>query len=241
MNDGEESTRIDNTRRAGGPSQPVLSLALVLLAVPTGPEIVDRPIPFDAERARLTVAYRRLHEDPQASDVRIVPRMIVVHHTAIGSLDGSFGAFTSARLPAARRELAKGGEVNVSAHFLVDRDGTVFRLMPETTLARHAIGFNHVAIGIENVGGTERAPLTAAQVEANAALVRQLVARFPTIQVLVGHHEIGRMQSHPLRRERVAGYKTTKIDPGPRFMGELRARLEDVALEGPAPGPSANP
>ena len=59
-----------------------------------------------------------------------------------------------------RPELGKADEVNVSAHFLVDRDGTIYRLMPETRLARHVIGLNWCAIGIENVGGPE-SPLTA--------------------------------------------------------------------------------
>jgi len=31
----------------------------------------------------------------------------------------------------------------------VDRDGTVYRLMPENWMARHCIGLNHVAIGVE--------------------------------------------------------------------------------------------
>jgi len=44
--------------------------------------------------------------------------------------------------------------------------------MPETWMARHAIGFNHVAIGIENVGDGARWPLTDAQADADAALVR---------------------------------------------------------------------
>lgn len=213
----------------------VLVAVLALAEVPQrgieGPVIVERPIPFDAERAQLTIAYRRLHEDPTASDVTITPRMIVVHHTAIATTDASFRAFVATRLPAARGELARGGELNVSAHFLVARDGTIHRLLPETTLARHAIGFNHVAIGIENVGGLPGSPLTAQQVAANAALVRDLVARFPSITDLVGHHELGRMQGHPLRRERLAGYATAKVDPGPRFMAELRARVVELGLK----------
>ncbi len=213
-----------------------LVAALALAEVPArgveGPVIVERPIPFDAERAQLTIAYRRLHEDPDASAVTITPRMIVVHHTAIATTDASFRAFVATRLPAARGELARGGEVNVSAHFLVARDGTIFRLMPETTLARHAIGFNHVAIGIENVGGLKGSPLTERQVAANAALVRDLVGRFPGITDLVGHHELGRLGQHPLRRERLAGYATVKIDPGPRFMADLRARVVDLGLRG---------
>ncbi len=37
---------------------------------------------------------------------------------------------------------------------MVDRDGTRYRLMPETYMARHVIGLNYYSIGIENVGGS---------------------------------------------------------------------------------------
>ena len=204
---------------------------LMLLSVPE-PAIVDRPITFDAERARLTVEYRRLHEDPEAQGTTITPRVIVVHHTALATLAASRRAFEPTRLPAARGELARGGAVNVSAHFLVDRDGTIYRLLPETTMARHVIGLNHVALGIENVGGLPGTPLTPAQLEVNAALVRSLVRRHPGITHLLGHHEAARMEGHPYRRERLAGYRTVKIDPGAPFMTALRARVDDLGLSG---------
>ncbi|MDA4805622.1 N-acetylmuramoyl-L-alanine amidase, partial [Enterobacter hormaechei] len=64
----------------------------------------------------------------------------------------------------------------VSAHYLVDRDGTVYQLLPDTFFARHIIGLNYMAIGVENVGGPD-APLTEAQGKANAALVKYLCSR----------------------------------------------------------------
>ena len=42
--------------------------------------------------------------------------------------------------------------LNVSSHYLVDRDGTIYQLTPETILNRHAIGVNWCSIGIENIG-----------------------------------------------------------------------------------------
>lgn len=211
----------------------MLLVSLLVLAGAPEPTVVDRPITFDAERARLTVEYRRLHEDPEADSITITPRVIVVHHTALPTLAASRRAFEPTRLPASRGELARGGAVNVSAHFLVDRDGTIYRLLPETTMARHVIGLNHLAIGIENVGGLPGTPLTEAQVAADAALVRSLVRRHPGITHLLGHHEAARMEGHPYRRERLAGYRTVKIDPGAPFMARLRARLGDLSLAGP--------
>ena len=50
---------------------------------------------------------------------------------------------------------------------VTDTDGTIYRLMPEDRVGRHAIGLNHVSIGVENVGDGKRWPMTAAQVAAN--------------------------------------------------------------------------
>jgi N-acetyl-anhydromuramyl-L-alanine amidase AmpD len=120
----------------------------------------------------------------------------------------------------------------VSAHFVVDRDGTIYRLQPETRFARHAIGMNHVAIGIENVGDGGAHPLTDAQVAADIALVRDLVARFPAITTLVGHSEVGALaRAHsPLYRERERAYVDDKPDPGAAFLAKVRAGLVDLHL-----------
>jgi N-acetylmuramoyl-L-alanine amidase len=196
------------------------------------PAIVDRPISWSPEREALTVAYRRVHQDPASADSRIEPRMIVLHYTGGSSWKATWRYFDRTRLERGRAALRKGGEVNVSAHFLVDRDGTIYRLLPETTMARHCIGLNHLAIGIENVGDGARFPLTAAQVDANAALVRHLAGRH-AITHLIGHSESNAMRRHSYWRERDASYKNAKSDPGRSFMARVRARVADLALEGP--------
>lgn len=201
---------------------------------PAAPDvaIVDKPIPFDDERVRLTLAYRRAHSDPDATDITIEPRVIVLHYTAGGSAEGTFQYFSGNHMEAARAQLAAAGDVNVSAHFLVDRDGTIYRLMPETRMARHCIGLNHIAIGIENVGDDKNWPLTDAQVEADARLVRNLAARFP-ITHLIGHSEAVRLDGKIYFRERDPKYRNTKPDPGERFMKRVRAKLADLKLKGP--------
>jgi N-acetyl-anhydromuramyl-L-alanine amidase AmpD len=204
----------------------LIPLALLIAT----PPIVDRPVRFDAERKRLTLEYRRAHQDPEAEDITITPRVVVVHHTAFETLEKSFAYFDRTAIEAARRQIAKAGRVNVSAHFLVDRDGTIYRLMPETWMARHCIGLNHVALGIENVGGTEKTPLTEAQLNANEALIRDLARRFPITHV-IGHHEYLRAEKHAYFVERDRSYRTQKIDPGPEFMKQLRAQLSDLTLQ----------
>ena len=199
---------------------------------PTGLEIVDRPIPFSPERVAMTRAYIRAHYGLEVPDISIVPRIIVLHWTAVPTLEGSFNAFAPERIPGARTELSGAGDVNVSTHFLVDRDGTIYRLMPETWMARHVIGLNYEAIGVENVGGAGgREDLTEAQVAANIRLVRYLARKYPTIEYLAGHSEYQAFEGDPLWRERDAAYRTEKIDPGKRFLTAVRAGVRELGLK----------
>ena len=193
--------------------------------------IQDWPITWTGERERLMLEYRRVHSDPDATDLVIAPRMVVLHYTAGGSAAATKRYFDRTRIEGSRAKLAKGGAVNVSAHFLVDRDGTIHRLQPETRMARHCIGLNHVAIGVENVGDGDRWPLTEAQVEANAALIRDLATRHDITHV-IGHHEAGAMKGHPYFVELVPGYRNVKPDPGDAFMTAVRDRLADLSFRG---------
>lgn len=210
-----------------------LVFALLASAATAGElRIVDRPLPFGERRRALTLDYLRQHVDPQASDIAIEPKAVVVHWTASATLSSALATFAPEELPPGRPELVRGGKLNVSAHFVVDRDGTVYRLLPETVVARHAIGLNRVALGIENVGGP-RWPLTDAQLAANARLVTDLVGRHPGIRMLLGHREYGRLRGTPLWEERDPRYFTGKDDPGAEFMERLRREVEDLKLERP--------
>ncbi|NNN06316.1 MAG: N-acetylmuramoyl-L-alanine amidase [Elusimicrobia bacterium] len=158
--------------------------------------------------------------------------MIIIHDTAIATLAGSLAAFKPDLLPRERAYLRAFGDVNVGVHFLVDRDGTIYSLLPLDVIGRHAIGLNHVSIGIENVGKNEAA-LTHKQLESDVALVDDLVRRFPSLHYLIGHHEyVDRSLPHyRLYKELVSGYRPTKkTDPGPDFMKRLRAALEKKGL-----------
>lgn len=215
---------------------------------PAAPEWLEaRLLPWGPERQALTAAYLRGHRTsadlPEEDELlaTLQPRLVVLHWTAGPTAEGAWNTFAPTRL-AGRPELSRvaGGDLNVSAHFLVDRDGSVQRLLPDTAVARHVIGLNHLALGIENVGGGERWPLTEAQVAANVALVRWLVARHPGITHLIGHSEYQLMEAHPYFEERDPTYRTVKPDPGADFLAAVRAELQDLPLEGP-PSPEATP
>jgi len=203
----------------------------------TRPTLVQRPIEWDHERMELSRAYLESRYGLQQEDARIQPRMVVLHWTAIPTLEGSFQAFLPTRLPAARGDISSAGALNVSAHYLVDRDGTIYQLMPDTLMARHTIGLNHCAIGIENVGGTPETPLTPEQLKADAWLVRNLASRYP-IRYLIGHYEYTAFVGHPLWLEQDSAYRTEKTDPGQEFMKKIRRSLRDLPLQ---PAPKTNP
>jgi len=196
------------------------------------PTIVDKPIVFDQERIRLTQEYMRKHYGIVQNDITIKPQAIVLHYTAINSFESTWNYFNHTRIEAERAALQKESELNVSAQFLVDRDGTIYRLMLENWMARHCIGLNHVSIGVENVGDDKDFPLTEAQVDADAALVRYLAARFPIVYLL-GHQEYRRMEKTPLFYEAVPGYRTEKSDPGEEFMRRVREKVADLHLKAP--------
>ena len=213
----------------------IVAMTLMAATAAESPEslrIVDQPIPFDKERIQLTLEYIHKHYAMEAEDITIRPQAIVLHYTVTPTFDSTWTYFSHTRIEAARAELERQGELNVSAHFLVDRDGTIYRLMPETWMARHCIGLNRVAIGIENVGDGAKYPLTDRQVEANASLVRYLAGKY-SIAYLLGHNEYRRMEKTPLFLELVPGYRTAKSDPGDEFLRRVRERLTDLHLKAP--------
>lgn len=197
-------------------------------------QIHDRPISFSESRKEATLTYILEHYDRRPGDISMVPRVIVLHWTAIDGFEDSFRAFNSETLRGTRPDLGSADQVNVSIHFLVDRDGTVYRLMPETWMARHVIGLNYSAIGVENVGGGDSVDnLTDEQIAANILLVRYLSEKYPTIEHLIGHSEYRLFEDHPLWLEIDDEYRTEKVDPGDRFMTAVRSGVTDLDLAGP--------
>lgn len=200
---------------------------LTLAATVHALEIVRKPISFSDHRKALTLQYIKEHYARTPEDITIVPRIVVVHFTAIDTFEGSFDAFNAEELPSGRTDIAaKNASVNVSVAYLVDRNGTVYQLMPDNQMGRHVIGLNYNSIGIENVGrlGT----LTDAQLQANIELIAYLQKRYATLEYLIGHSDYRCFENSPLWLERDAGYRTEKEDPGEAFMRGLYKALPSL-------------
>lgn len=111
--------------------------------------------------------------------------------------------------------------LHVSAHYLLDRAGTIYQLVPEQDIAFHAGGsimpapdnrrnVNAFSIGIEMIA-TADSGYSEAEYAALGRLISGIESRYP-IRYIVGHDQISgaRAVGMGLRKD-------VKIDPGPKF------------------------
>lgn len=190
-------------------------------------EIIQTPIKFGEKRIELTREYIKNHYGLDSKNIKIIPKIVLVHYTAVETYEKSLARFESETLPNDRPEISKASALNVSTHFMVERDGTIHQLMPLDFMARHVIGLNYSSIGIENVGGAGyKQDLTVEQLLANIFIVNYLKKKFPSIEYVVGHHEYRCFEKTPLWLEKDDGYRTEKFDPGENFMKDLRANIK---------------
>ena len=192
-------------------------------------KIVSKPINYSAERVQLSLEYLKDHHGIVKKTPTIEPKIIVLHYTAGGSVESNFKYFNNTHLESARNTLKKQSTLNVSSQYIIDRDGTVYQLMEPTQFARHTIGLNYCAIGIENIGSKTQ-PLTDKQVIANEKLIRLLTQKYK-IEYLIGHSEYGVFRNSKLWKESDPKYFTGKEDPGNEFMTKVRQKVADLKLK----------
>jgi beta-N-acetylhexosaminidase len=179
----------------------VIALALAIaLAAPAKPHIVWKPIPFGAARVAETVAYSRRHYGTATATLN--PRAIVEHVTATSTFSSAYNTFR-ADIPDAELHELPG----TCAHFIVDRDGTIYQLVRLDRICRHTVGLNWAAIGIEHVGLSDAQVLgDAAQMRASLALTLWLMSRYHIgLANVIGHNE---SLSSPYHHELVAALRT---------------------------------
>lgn len=212
------------------------TIALILLLVTNlgfafscyDPQVIhQKPILFNQERMQLTRQYQLSHYGIKHQSIEIEPKMIVLHWTCIPTFKATFNTFNPPAFPRnslRRKELPD--DLNVSSQFVVDRDGTIYQLMPETWMARHVIGLNHYAIGIENIGGINgKDDLTEEQVRANAFLVCYLKKKYPAINHVIGHKDYLNYKNTPLWLEKDPTYQHDKMDPGATFVARVKKQV----------------
>ncbi len=209
-------------------------LAAVALVAPPKPNIVAKPIPFPAHRLAEMAAYAKRHYGIDSYVLH--PRAIVEHVTASSSFASAYNTF-AADVPDRELHQLPG----TCAHFIVDRDGTIYQLAPLNVMCRHTVGLNWAAIGIEHVGVSDAQVLAdAAQMRASLALTVWLMARYSIpLADVIGHNE---SLSSPLHKELYAPWRCqTHADWRRADMNVYRARLVVLARRygltvGPPPG-----
>ncbi len=190
--------------------------------------IIQKPIVFTDKRRQLTKEYIKTHYGFYVKNINIIPKNIVVHWTAMMDFNKSYERLNPELLFSDRKDIVKASTLNVSAHYLIDRRGTIYQLMPDNTMARHVIGLNYSSIGIENVGGRNNTSedLTASQLTSNIALINYLKDKYSSITNVLGHYEYRNYEDSELWLEKDKSYRTEKNDPGTVFMHEIRAALD---------------
>ncbi|SHH29140.1 N-acetylmuramoyl-L-alanine amidase [Marivita hallyeonensis] len=132
------------------------------------------------------------------------PDLVVLHYTAMDDAEKA-------------RDWLCNEEAQVSAHYVIAPDGTVWHLVDEDARAWHAgagawgpvedVNSRSIGIEIANTGST---PFSANQVDAVESLLAEI------------------LQRHDIPPERVIGHSDMapgrKIDPGPRFDWQRLAR-----------------
>jgi len=84
---------------------------------------------------------------------------------------------TEGSLASTLEEFQKADGRQVSAHYVIDRNGDIYQMVSDSDRSNHCMGANQNSIGIEHVG-SETDSLAAPQVAASAALIRWLIEQY---------------------------------------------------------------
>jgi beta-N-acetylhexosaminidase len=201
----------------------LLAFLAAAVVAPAKPVIVSKPIPFGAQRRAEMAQYAVRHYGLHTWRLDH-PKVIVEHYTASNSFSSAWNTFAS-DAPDAELHQRPG----TCAHFVIDRDGTIYQLVPLSTMCRHTVGLNWTAIGIEHVGTSDASILQSPrQIAASLKLTLWLMHRFDiSLPNVIGHNE---SLTSRYRRERYAPWRCqTHGDWNHADMQTYRARLAALA------------
>jgi N-acetylmuramoyl-L-alanine amidase len=198
------------------------------------PHIVWKPIPFGPKRRAEMAAYAKRHYGIDSWRLAS-PKVIVEHYTASLSFSSTYNYF-SGDTP----DVELGEYPGVCSHFVIDKDGTIYQLVPLTIMCRHTVGLNYTAIGIEDVGITDEQILrNPPQLASSLALTLWLMQReHIQLRNVIGHNE---SITSPYHKELYAAWRCqTHGDWTRADMDVYRAKLARLARQYGVPlGPPA--
>lgn len=190
--------------------------------------MVQRLVPYGATRKHQMARYSLRHYGK--AGWRLHPRGIVHHFTATRSLASVFATFES---NSPDPEL--GEYPGVCTHFVIDTDGTIYRLVPERIRCRHAVGLNHRMLGVEHVAMSDGEVMgNRRQLRASLRLSVWLMAKHDiAVGDVIGHNESLRSRFHremyrPWRCQTHGDMTTSTMK---RYREKLTVRAERHGLD----------
>jgi hypothetical protein len=110
----------------------------------------------------------------------------VLHYAEAGTIGSIFNTFAPDRPDVEFGELP-----GVCTHFAVDAKGVAFKFVPVSIRCRHVVGLNHVSVGIEHVGFSDRDVLgRKPQLKGSLRLTQSLRCRLGIpVKGVIGHNE----------------------------------------------------
>ena len=145
-----------------------------------GAVVVKKHLPMEQWQDQYRGYFQKHYRDDR---LEMTPRLIVMHYSGTEDFARLWWTFVNG-----------GAEGNLSVHFVVDKDGTIYELVPPEVRARGTYGVNHVAISVDLIGRNENEILkNERQLKVSFALVRFLMGRYniPKEKVL-GHYEVAK-------------------------------------------------
>lgn len=187
------------------------------------PHIIADLVPYGTTRKQQMAAYCKRHYGAAQATWKLKPKAVVLHYTAGGSYSSAHNYFSS--------NTPNLGELpGVCAHFVIDKNGRIYRQLANGVRCRHTIGLNYVAIGIEFVQEAGSGPTWATnqifnrskQINAGLRLVRWLKWKYkmPKKNIL-GH---GTANASPLFKD-LEGWRNDHVDWGAAAMRRFKAKL----------------
>jgi hypothetical protein len=178
--------RQSSSQASAAAQTPLLSVPATAQPGSLEPPPIHRwPIPYGAARRREMAAYSLRHYGEDTYRLS-QPKVIVEHYTETATAQQAFNTFAPDVPDSEFHELP-----NTCAHFLVEPSGRIDQLVPLALRCRHTTGLNWTAIGIENVGFSDRQILAdRAQLSASLRLTRWLRCRYGiALKNVIGHNE----------------------------------------------------
>ena len=183
-------------------------------------------IPYGRERKRQMARYSERHYGRRSYELTRT-KVIVLHFTATDTYQPVWNHFAS-------NSPSRGEYPGVCTQFVIDKDGTIYKLVRTYIRCRHAIGLNHRALGIEMVQETGEGSHWAAQqilnrrpqIRAALRLTRYLRQRFAIgMRNVIGH---AMANNSPYFRD-LQGWRNDHTDWLWRDVKQFRRKLRAIS------------